>query len=101
MECKSTEEMLQEKGLNAPRLNPAMIQDVIKKCEFHRLTDVLTVCVLTLRNGYMVTGESACASPENYDKQIGEKIARAAAVEKVWPLEGYLLKQRLYEEENE
>jgi len=97
-ECEKTEELLQEKGLNAPRLNPQHINNTIKKAEFHRLTDVLTVCVLTLQNGFTVTGESACASPENYDQQIGEKIAKENAREKIWALEGYLLKQRLYEE---
>ena len=96
-DCKSTEELLQEKGLNAPRVNPQHIGDTIKKCEFHKLTDVLTVCVLTLKNGFTVTGESACASPENYDKIIGEKISRENAREKIWLLEGYLLKQRLFE----
>ena len=95
--CQSTEEMIQEKNLNAPRLTPQLIQDTIQKCDFHKLTDVLTVCVLTLQNGFTVTGESACASPENYDKVIGEKIAKENAVEKIWMLEGYLLKQRLYE----
>ena len=92
-----TEQMIQEKGLNAPRLNPKHIDDTIVKCEFFKLTDVLTVCVLTLKNGFTVTGESACASPENYDKEIGEKIAKENAKEKIWVLEGYLLKQRLYE----
>ena len=96
-DCKSTEELLQEKGLNAPRLNPQHIEDTIKKCEFHKLTDVLTVCVLTLQNGFTVTGEAACASPENYDKEIGDKIARENAADKIWLLEGYLLKQRLFE----
>jgi len=93
----STEQMLQDKELNAPRLNPALIAETIVNEEYHRLTDVLTVCVLTLRNGFTVIGESACASPENYDREIGEKVARGVAVEKIWPLEGYLLKQKLYE----
>jgi len=95
--CQTTEEMIQEKNLNAPRLTPQSIEATIRKCSYHKLTDVLTVCVLTLQNGFTVTGESACASPENYDKTIGEKIARENAVEKIWPLEGYLLKQRLFE----
>ncbi|WP_186040605.1 Gp49 family protein [Burkholderia gladioli] len=59
---------------------------------------LLTFCVLVLRNGFTVTGESACASPENFDAEIGRKIARQNAVAKIWRLEGYLLKQRLYEE---
>lgn len=58
---------------------------------------LLTFCVLVLRNGFTVTGESACASPENFDAELGRKIARQNAVQKIWPLEGYLLKQRLSE----
>ena len=58
--------------------------------------NLLTFCVLVLRNGFTVTGESACASPENFDAEIGRKIARANAEQKIWPLMGYELKQRLY-----
>lgn len=94
------EEELQAKGLNAPRLTPDSVAATIAKVEFHKLTDVLTVCVLTLRNGFTVTGESACASPANYDREIGERIAMKDATEKIWLLEGYLLKQRLYEADN-
>ncbi len=56
---------------------------------------LLTFCVLTLRNGFTVTGESACASPANFNAEIGRKIARENAVSKVWPLLGYALKERL------
>ena len=56
---------------------------------------LLTFCVLVLRNGFTVTGESACASPENFDAELGRKIARANAVNKMWPLMGYALKERL------
>ena len=59
---------------------------------------LLTFCVLVLRNGFTVTGESACASPENFDAEIGRKIARQNAVAKIWPLMGYALKQSLYED---
>lgn len=58
---------------------------------------LLTFCVLVLRNGFTVTGESACASPENFNAEIGRRIARENAVAKIWPLEGYLLRQRLHE----
>lgn len=57
--------------------------------------DLLTFCVLVLRNGFTVTGESACVSPENFDAEIGRKIARQNAVQKIWPLMGYALKERL------
>ena len=91
------EKELQAKGLNAPRLTPDLIESKIVKEEYHLLTDVLTVCVLTLENGFTVTGESACVSPANYNKEIGDKIARDNAKEKIWILEGYLLKQKLFE----
>jgi hypothetical protein len=57
---------------------------------------LLTFCVLVLKNGFTVTGESACASPENFDAEIGRKIARENAINKVWPLMGYALKQELH-----
>ncbi len=56
---------------------------------------MLTFCVLVLRNGFTVTGESACASPENFNADIGRKIARQNAVAKIWPLMGYELRTRL------
>ena len=58
---------------------------------------LLTFCVLVLRNGFTVTGESACASPENFDAELGRKIARQNAINKAWPLMGYHLKQKLAE----
>lgn len=61
---------------------------------------LLTFCVLVLKNGFMVTGESACASPENFNVQIGRKVARGNAVDKIWPLMGYELKSRLAAREN-
>ena len=60
--------------------------------------DLLTFCVLVLKNGFTVTGESACASPENFDAELGRKIARQNAVQKIWPLMGYQLRERLFEQ---
>ena len=59
---------------------------------------LLTFCVLTLRNGFTVTGESACASPENFNAEIGRRVAREHAVNKIWPLLGYALKDKLAQE---
>lgn len=93
-----TEQMIQDKGLNAPRLTPSLIDDAIDKVEYHVFGGTsLTVCCMTLKNGFTVTGESACASPENFNQEIGENIAFKTAREKIWMLEGYLLKQKLYE----
>ena len=64
----------------------------------YQALSLLTFCVLVLKNGFTVTGESACASPENFDAVLGRKIARQNAINKVWPLMGYALKQRLHEE---
>ena len=59
---------------------------------------LLTFCVLVLKNGFTVTGESACASPENFNAEIGRKVARTNAITKIWPLMGYELKQRMSEQ---
>ena len=95
----------------APRVTPADIESNIEIAYYftgqdalqfaaqngspfvaHRSMGLLTVCVLVLKNGFTVTGESACASPENFDAEIGRKIARENAVAKVWSLMGYKLK---------
>lgn len=93
---QAIEKEIQEKNLNAPRLTPDLIDAAIKEEDYHVFEKTcLTVCCLTLRNGFTVTGESACASPENFDAEIGRKIARDNARNKIWALEGYLLKQKL------
>jgi len=51
-----------------------------------------------LKNGFTVTGESTAVSMENFDKDIGEQIAYANAKDKIWALEGYLLKDALYKQ---
>jgi len=95
------EQEIQEKGLTAPRLTPELIDQTIKTSDFHVFSDsCLTVCCITLQNGFTVTGESACASPENFNAEIGEKIAYDNARNKIWMLEGYLLKQKLSELES-
>ncbi len=92
------EKEIQDKGLNAPRLTPALIDATIADEQYHVFDRTcLTVCCLTLQNGFTVTGESACASPENFDAELGRKIARDNARGKIWALEGYLLRQRLSE----
>ena len=87
---------LKAKGLNAPRLTPAAIDACIVGEAYHVFPGTtLTVCALTLRNGFTVTGESASASVENFDEAIGREIERKNAREKIWAFEGYLLRERL------
>lgn len=90
------ENEIQAKGLNAPRLNPEMIDATIVSEQYHVFPNTtLTVCALTLRNGFIVVGESAAASPANFDQALGRKIARENARNKIWSLEGYLLREKL------
>ena len=112
MSDKDIEQEIQAKGLTAPRVTPNRINDVISEeyyfsgavgcghpyvpIEKSSPLHLLTFCVLVLKNGFTVTGESACASPENFDAEIGRKVARENAVSNVWMLEGYLLKQQLH-----
>lgn len=92
------EQEIKDKGLNAPRLTPDSIDAVIVGEDYHVFPETtLTICALKLKNGFVVTGESAAASPENFNAEIGKKIARQNAREKILALEGYLLKQQLFE----
>ena len=91
------ENIIQEKELTAPRVTPETLDNVIEDTHYWVAPGTtLTVCCLVLKNGFTVTGESACASPENFDKELGEQIAYRNAKDKIWALEGYLLKQKLY-----
>lgn len=120
----AVETMIQAKGKTAPRVTPQDIADNIASEHYFTAMDgvhavtmaagfegvdfepvdqptetalsLLTFCVLMLRNGFTVVGESACASPENFDAEIGRTIAKANAVQKIWPLMGYALKERLH-----
>lgn len=95
---QAIEKEIQAKGLSAPRLTPEAIDAVIIDEAYHVFPGTtMTVCALTLRNGFQVVGESAAASPENFNEEIGRKIARTKARNEIWQLEGYLLKQKLYD----
>ena len=115
MNDESIEQEIQAKGLTAPRITPDDIEANISsehyftaadgirgandlECESGDPLTLLTFCVIELRNGFTVTGENACASPENFDADIGRKIARQNAVQKIWPLLGFALKERLHDE---
>ena len=104
---------IQAKGLTAaPRVTPADIEANIASEHYFTAAQgryaatganvetgdplsLLTFCVLVLKNGFTVTGENACVSPENFDPELGRKQARQKAINKVWELMGYALKERL------
>jgi hypothetical protein len=90
------ESEIKAKGLTAPRVTPDMLEQEVVNDDYHVFPgSCLTVCCLTLRNGFTVTGESACASPENFDAELGRKIARQNALGKLWPLLGFRLRDQL------
>jgi hypothetical protein len=90
---------IQARGLNAPRITPGSLDSKITGEQYHVFPGTtLTACCLTLENGFTVLGQSAAASPGNFNEEIGRKIARADAREKIWQLEGYLLRERLHQE---
>lgn len=92
------EEEIQDKGLTAPRITPDHVESVIVEEQYHVFPGTqLTMCCLTLANGYTVSGESSCVSPNNFDVDLGRKIARDKAKNKIFALEAYLLQQQLHE----
>lgn len=96
MNEKQLEQLIKTKGLTAKRVTPSDIDGKIVKAQYwHPEKTTLTVCVLVLKNGTTVVGESACVSQENYDSAIGESVAYENARSKVWALEGYLLSEKI------
>lgn len=79
----------------APRVTLAQLQSLIERERFV-IDDTLTICILTLKNGFKVTGESAAADPANFNEELGRKIARDKAVAEIWPLAGFLLREELH-----
>jgi len=61
--------------------------------------DTTTICRITMVNGFTIDGFSACADPYNFNEDIGKKYAHEQAFDKLWMLEGYLLKERLHQQE--
>lgn len=88
---------IQERGLTAPRLTPALVDAAIVEEDYQVFFGTLTVCVLRLRNGHCVVGTARPVSAENFDPELGRRVARQKAREQIWELEGYLLRQRLSE----
>lgn len=119
----SLEREIQAKADKGPRVTPAALQAEIASAHYFTGFDgaagaaynkaspdgvlrefcfeappalsLLTFCVLVLRNGFTVHGVSDCASPENYNKEIGERIARENAEREIWPLLGFRLRDEL------
>jgi hypothetical protein len=118
--AESVEQQIQRLGATtAPRITPADVEANIASEHYFSAADgvcgaaseadreqfgatmpeplqLLTICILVLRNGFTVLGISSCASPANYNQEVGERIARENAVRNVWPLMGYALREQLH-----
>lgn len=82
----------------APKVTKEQLESLIVRAEYWQVPDtLLIVCSLVLKNGFTVTGESACVDPANFIREVGEKYAYDKAFQKMWVLEGYLLASKLYE----
>lgn len=85
-------------GLPVPRLTPTYIESLVVLEDYHHFTSTgITICCLTLKNGYSVVAEAACANPQLFDIDTGKKRSKRKALNKLMELEHYLLRQRLYE----
>lgn len=99
MRDEEIEAALEAKNKDGKRVTPAMLdQEIVKEDYYVFPGTTLTICLLTLKNGFSVTGESACAVPENFDAELGRKIARDNAKQKLWPLLGFRLRDALHAE---
>lgn len=103
MTDQAVEQEIQAKGLNAPRITPGHINDLMERVIFNIIVpeDTTSTFAHAYLDGtfYLATGHSACVSPENFNAEIGQKIAlnkaEAMAKDKLWELEGYRLYARL------
>lgn len=81
------------------KITPELINSRIKSTQFYHLAQnqTVTICRITLDNGYSAGGESACVDPANYNQRLGEKIAYDDAFKKLWPLFGFLLAEQIFQ----
>lgn len=96
---KPLEQRIQELGLTAPRITTDHVNSRIVGESYTTLpSGKVMVCELTLVNGFTVRGEAAVVSRANFNYEIGQRVSRENAVNRIWELEGYLLQEKLYQE---
>lgn len=71
------------------------VESVIREESYTKLGSKTTVCLMILRNGFEITGTSACVDPSTFNEEIGNKVARENCIQLIWQLEGYLLQEKL------
>lgn len=100
---ETTEREIQAKGLTAPRVTLADLQENVVDVEIHKHVtksgQVLRWAILTTRCGFAVVGNPSCAvSTENDNAELGERVAIENSRSTLWPLMGYELRKRLHDE---
>jgi N4 Gp49/Sf6 Gp66 family protein len=68
---------------------------IARACGQHNPLKLLSICILVMKNGFTIVGKSAPASPENFNAELGRKIAYEDALQQVWPLMGFALREKL------
>lgn len=78
------------------------LHSLIKSEEYISPTSqpTMTICVLVLKNGFVVVGKSAVADPCNFNAELGKRFSKEDAVRQMWPLEAYLLREKLSGEDH-
>lgn len=119
MTDEQIEQEIQAKGLTASRLTPQDIEDSIAEEHYFTAFDgavgampvnaplghisrdlkLVTICALVLKNGHRIVGvNTGPVSAENFDKELGQKLARQNAIDQLWPLLGFQLRDKLWQE---
>lgn len=74
----------------------SMIEKIAGEEYVHpRFSPEVTICIMELKNGFVLVGKSAPADPENFNAELGRKFAREDCIRQLWPLEGYALREKL------
>lgn len=97
LESEVIQQMLRDS--KGPRVTEEMIQSLVKDATFY-IHQHLTICVLELQNGFFLVGQAAPADPDNFQVDVGAHYAMVDALRQVWKLEGYRLRQEMWERKN-
>ena len=119
---KTVEQEIQAKGLGAPRVVPADIEACIASEHYFTAEEGMrgteaslntfaetgcvygylalaqvTICVMVLKNGHRIVGVNAGpVSHDNFNSELARRLSRQNAIDQIWPLEGYALRERLF-----
>lgn len=85
-----------EANSNANRVTKETMEAKIDNVQWYDMPGTLTICVITMQNGFTFTGKSACADPANFNKEVGHRYAYEDAFKQIWSHEAYLIRERMF-----